>query len=106
MDVLKKPKIFIDHIDRNGLNNMRSNLRFTTVALNACNTRFLSKSKSGYRGVYLYRNGYMVGQYTACILVKRNKIFGGYFPTAIEAAKKYNELALKYHGEFARLNPI
>lgn len=30
----------------------------------------------------------------------------GYFLSVVDAARKYNEMALIYHGEFARLNPI
>lgn len=32
--------------------------------------------------------------------------YGGTFKTALEAAKKYNELAKQYHGEFAWLNRV
>lgn len=106
MCVLNSPKIFIDHRDRNGLNNQKSNLRITTFSQNACNTSFLNKSNTGYRGVYQYKSGKMKGKITACIKINNKRIFGGYFDSAIEAAKRYNELAIIHHKEFARLNPI
>lgn len=40
------------------------------------------------------------------IKLMNKKYFGGYFTSVIDAAKKYNEMALKYHGEFAFLNKI
>ena len=104
MGLLDNPKILIDHKDNNGLNNCRSNLRITDQAKNACNTKFTSKSNSGFRGVYKYNKENMNRMYGVYVRHERKRIFGGYFSEPIEAAKKYNELALKYHGEFAKLN--
>lgn len=107
MKVLKTPLIFIDHKDRNGLNCQKSNLRKSNFSQNACNTKFVSKSKSGYRGVHLFKGGKMAGKYQVRInCPKKRGLFGGYFNNPIDAAKKYNELAIKHHGEFARLNTI
>lgn len=39
-------------------------------------------------------------------IINRKTFSGGYFTDPKEAAKKYNELALKYHGEFAVLNQL
>jgi len=106
----------IDHKDRNGLNNQKSNLRFCTRTQNqtnrrACgcckylgvtfvrpNTKYISK-KTGKLIIY-----HIKPKYRAAITVNKKYMHLGLFETQIEAAKAYNEAAIKYHGEFANLN--
>lgn len=92
---------FIDHIDRNGLNNTRKNLRRATTEQNNYNVAPTTRNTSGYKGVYPYRN-----KFVACIRKSGKLIHGGSFKTAELAALKYNELALKHFGEFAYLNKV
>lgn len=107
MGISHKPKPHIDHIDRNGLNNRKSNLRVCSNSKNAQNTSVTARSTTGYKGVYLYKEpNTNAGLYTAALRANGVKHHGGYFKTAIEAAKRYNELAIKYHGEFAVLNCV
>lgn len=97
----------VDHKNHNGLDNRRCNIRIATIAENTRNFGTNSRSTTGYKGVYLYKNpNPNAGKYTATTRFNGKKIHGGYFRTAIEAAQKYNELALKYHGEFAFLNKV
>lgn len=98
----KFPKC-VDHIDGNGLNNKRSNLRETTQAFNAANSCKPKNNKTGYKGVHFEKTR---KKYRVRIGVNYKRIDGGFFDTAIEAAKKYNELAKLHFGEFARLNNI
>lgn len=91
----------IDHIDGNGLNNQRVNLRRCTNQQNNFNQAISSRNKSGYKGVH-----YHSGKYVACIRVSGKLYHGGVYETALEAAKRYNELAVVHHKDFAWLNPI
>ena len=93
-----------DHIDGNGLNNRRSNLRPATVSQNACNKRAKRNSRSGYKGVSFDGSVRRTKPWQAIIMLhgKGRKI--GNFSTPEEAAKAYDCEARKLHGEFARLN--
>jgi len=94
-------KYVIDHKDRDTLNNQKSNLRLATNKQNCYNRRPQSNKKSKYKGVTFYYN-----KWTATITKDYKKIHGGSFENEIDAAKKYNEMAIEYHGEFAYQNPI
>lgn len=96
----------VDHIDGNGLNNRRNNLRICTRLQNSRNQGIRKNNTIGFKGVLYYKPGNRVKRYSAVIYVNWKPICGGYFLTAVEAAKRYNELALIHHGEFAKLNII
>ncbi len=93
--------LFVDHIDRNTLNNQRSNLRACTNSENQMNTIKPKNNTSGYKGVIFYKHGRL---WAAQIKVNKKQIYIGCFKNKLEAAKAYNIAALKYHGEFAYLN--
>lgn len=90
----------IDHIDGNGLNNSRSNLRVCTRAQNLRNSSARKQRK--YKGVQRV----VGGKYIAKICFNGLHIHLGTFETEIEAAMAYNQAAKEYHGDFARLNDI
>jgi hypothetical protein len=94
----KQPFQVVDHINGNGLDNRRENLRRATPAQNATNR----KHGKSYRGVCLMEGKY----YYASICSNRKTYHLGSFKTPEEAAKAYNEAAVKFHGEFARLNNV
>lgn len=100
------PNIKIDHRNHLGLDNRKENLRRATTAENTQNVGPNKLNKTGYKGVYKYTSGRNAGRFTACLKVNGEKMHGGYFNTAIEAAEKYNELAIIYHKEFAFINKI
>jgi len=56
--------------------------------------------------VHEIKTGTSKGQFEVRICAFGKKYFGGLFLTSVDAAKRYNELALQHHGEFARLNKI
>lgn len=95
----------IDHKNGDIFDNRRSNLRVCTHAENSRNRKIHSNNKSGYKGVYLDKSLRGTKTWIANITIdgKRIKIRKS---TAIEAAEAYNQLALKHHGEFARLNQL
>jgi len=95
--------LFTDHRDHNGLNNQKDNLRKATMAENNANRRRFKKGTSIYRGVWF--DSYY-GVYKVQISENGRKVHLGRFKNEIDAAKAYNEAAIKYHKEFAFLNEV
>jgi hypothetical protein len=103
-DVMKPEKGFvIDHIDGNTLNNQKDNLRICTHAQNIRNSKININNTSGFKGVYWNKQS---AKWYAFIRFNNKRIHLGVFFKLKDAAKSYNEGALKYHGEFANLNKI
>lgn len=104
--IMKTPEnLLCDHIDGNGLNNQKSNLRNCSRSQNQWNRRKTINTSSKYTGVHLFRcrkKTYWMSQ------IRANKIVHhiGYFKTEEDAALAYNKRATELHGEFARLNKI
>ena len=94
---LLKTDMLIDHINRDGLDNRRSNLRVVDKQRNSANSD--TKSKTGYKGVE-----YTYGKYRAYIRTSHTKFHIGSFEHAVDAAKAYNEVALEWFGPFANVN--
>jgi len=93
--------LIVDHKDRNGLNNSRANLRVGTMSQNSCNRKKKQGCSSKYRGVSFFKRE---GKWGAAITFEGKHIFLGSFDNEIDAAKAYDAVARKYHGEFALLN--
>ena len=96
------PGMEVDHIDGNGLNNQRSNLRVCTHADNIKNCKVYRTNKSGFRGVSKHRHG----RWQSEIQADGKGIYIGLYDSPIDAARAYNQKAIELHGEFARLNTI
>jgi len=101
--IIRKPNGYIiDHINHNGLDNRKKNLRIATQAQNARNARYPKKNcSSKYRGVWFNRQ---TKKWRASIVFNRKRKQIGYFKDEIQAAKAYDKAAMKYFGEYAILN--
>ena len=89
--------LFIDHVDKNKLNNKISNLRIATLSQNQWNKGGSKSSTSQYKGVSWAKNE---NKWRACIHVNKKQIALGYFDDELEAANVYKNAANTYHGEF------
>ena len=102
--IMKPEKVMvIDHLDSNPLNNQKNNLRICTHAENMRNSKINTNNKSGYKGVSFQENR---NNYRASIKFNNKTINIGNYIDPIDAARAYNEAALKYHKEFAHINKI
>ena len=88
----------VDHINGDGLDNRRYNLRVGTHQQNMCNQR-KTRGTSRFKGVRWHNN-----QWTAQIKHKgRQRYLGGY-QRETDAACAYDNAAIELFGECARLN--
>lgn len=94
----------VDHIDHDGLNNHRSNLRVATRSMNLGNMRIATGGSSQYKGVYFDRRSNRAKRWSAQISVHNEYIRLGRFHTELEAALAYDDAARKLRGEFALVN--
>lgn len=90
------PIEYVDHIDGDGLNNRRSNLRLANRYENQRNRPKNSNNKSGCKGVSWYNNKWVA---QICVDGKNQHI--GRFDKLEDACKAYNDKAKELHGEFA-----
>lgn len=93
----------VDHISGNTLDNRRDNLRHATRSQNAVNRPLASNNTSGYRGVSFHKGK---GRWRASIKQDGRAIYLGSFSDKEDAARAYNEAALRLFGEFAILNEV
>jgi hypothetical protein len=100
--ILDAPKgTDVDHINGNGLDNRRCNLRLATRSQNHANRFKKPGTTSRFKGVRFERN-----RWHAQIRVQYKKTYLGSFRDEIDAALAYNAAALEAFGEFARINTI
>lgn len=90
--------IMIDHINRNGLDNQRKNLRSATQSQNRGNSKVPVNNTSGYKGVVAMPSGRWQARIASTSL--------GLYATKEEAALVYNVAAVERYGEFAYLNVL
>lgn len=93
----------IDHVNYYTLDNRRENLRIADRSKNMANTKLRSTNKTGCKGLFWdkERNKWQVK-----ITFRYKNIHLGRFDNKNDAIQAYNQAALKYFGEFARINSI
>jgi hypothetical protein len=96
---LTNPRIGVDHINRDTLDNRRVNLRIATKSQNGANAKVRSDNTSGLKGVSFHKGA---GKWAAQIHKDGRTLYLGLHATPESAHKAYCEAAAKVHGEFAR----
>lgn len=91
-----------DHINHITLDNRSVNIRLCTASQNQHN-RLKQVGSSKFKGVCWHKNE---RKWRARINYKGKRIHLGSFDNEIDAAESYNNAAIKYFGEFARLNNV
>ena len=108
--IMNTPKgMQVDHINHNGLDNQKHNLRNCTGAENTSNYKIPITNTSGYKGVYLQcdRRGERIYKYWKAQISEQGKQKAiGNFKTPELAALAYNQKAKELFGEFAYLNKV
>lgn len=93
----------IDHIDGNGLNNQKSNLRFCTSQQNQMNQKKIKNTSSIYKGVCWNKR---INKWHCQIKINGKMQYLGSHINEVDAAMAYDNRAKELFGEFARLNII
>lgn len=88
---------FVDHIDGNGLNCVRSNLRLCTHAENMRNRKVSKSNKLGVKGIWQRKD-----KFVAQIKSHGKRFNLGTFSSIDEAASAYRDAAKMLHGDFCR----
>jgi hypothetical protein len=88
-----------DHINGNGLDNRKENLRHATSSQNKHNQGARCTNKSGFKGVSWSKKA---GKWVAQICVNKKTKNLGYFESAADAHKKYCEASALMHGAFSK----
>jgi|LSQX01.2.fsa_nt_gb hypothetical protein len=91
----------VDHINGNGLDNRKCNLRITNERENAANRKPHKGTSSRYKGVSYHKQH---NKWQSNICVNYKCLYLGIFEKEVDAAIAYDIAAVKHFGEFARLN--
>lgn len=94
-------KMHVDHINNDGLDNRRNNLRVCTVSQNRANSKTHLNNTSGYRGVSFKKN---TNRWKSQIRINKKLYDLGEFDLKEDAARVYDIISREWYGEYATLN--
>jgi len=94
---------YIDHIDGNPENNAIENLRPCNQSQNNANTGINKANTSGYKGVTWNKS---CGKWHAQIKDNKKRVYLGVYDDIKDAAKAYDDAAVRIYGEFAKTNKM
>jgi len=95
--------MFVDHINKDTLDNRKCNLRICTNSQNQMNRGKAKNNKSGFKGVHWSKES---NKWRAQIRLAGKCKHLGLFIDILDAVQAYNEASIKYHGEFGYQNVI
>jgi hypothetical protein len=96
-------KVIVDHIDRNKLNNVISNLRYVSISQNRINKNKILNTKSKFRGVYWDK---VREKWFARVIINNERLHLGRYEYEIDAARAYNKKVIELFGEDAYVNQV
>ena len=88
---------YVDHIDGDGLNNTKANMRLCSNSENLRNRGMPSNNSSGFKGVYWHKERC---KWRAEIRVNGKPKHLGYFSDAEDAHKAYCDAGIELHGDY------
>jgi len=97
-EILNFPDSQIDHINRDKLDNRKSNLRLCTLSENKINQKIYKSNSVGYKGVSKKNNNYQ-----ARLTVNGKRINLGRYPTAQQAGMAYKNALNQYYPNINQL---
>jgi len=100
----KENSLVVDHINHNGLDNRKVNIRACTRSENARNNKGNKNRKNKYKGVCYDKQGNREKNYRAYTRVKGERIWLGYYLTPELASDAYDKYVIDNFGEYALTN--
>lgn len=85
----------VDHINGNGLDNRRNNLRICSISENLVNQGPQKNNKSGVKGV-----SWNMGQWLVQVKYKNKRVYAKRFKSLEQAREAYKIIATKYYGRY------
>ncbi len=95
------PECDVDHINGDGLDNRRCNLRIATRSQNNMNARIRADNKSGHRGVFWRADR---KRWMAYINANGKRQYLGHFKEKDDAKAAHARAAVELFGEFRRMS--